>query len=990
MRTPRSCRLHRQMRRNPKSTNRRSLRFEPLEDRRLLAVFTVSNLNDTGADSLRAAIDAANSSLITPDTIQFSVSGTIHIESQLPTITDDLVILGPGQHLLTIDAGHGADNLFATGDGFRIFNIDNGNSGTFIDVTLSELTLTGGDTAKGADGGGFGGKGEDGGAIRSFENLIVFNSTISGNAAGAGGAANGDNSEGGFGGGGGGIYSDGGALTVVGSTISGNRAGDGGMASGEGSVGGDGGRGGGIFIDNGALAVDDSTISGNRAGIGGVATGTFSSSGYGGGGGGISQTDYSGTLSITGSTISGNSANNGGGINAGGRLTVTNSAISSNTAMDGGDGGGIFVRNVLTVTSSAISGNMAIGGGNGGGIYLFGNVSLASNVSGSTISGNHSAAGEGGGILVLQGTLVIEQSTITGNTASQGGGVAESIDSGNPRSIRFSGSIVSGNSNHDILKGVNTSLVSLGYNLIGTSDAIGVFTADATNLINVDPLLGPLANNGGPTKTHALLPGSPALDAGNPNFDPGNFAQPIVFDQRGDGYARLVDGGGASSRPIVDIGAYESQGVPTGFPDGDYNHDGVANAADYTVWRNSLGLMGGGLPANGDSMGASQNKVDRADYVFWKNNYGNTLVPTATPSAIPLILPTGGPTGDDGIANSLEVIANNGPLGVDDVVLSLLVTSAFAEQNARTASHGLPNDGFFPSTALHPDIQLGYRDANNGKNTLRLDTLNEAVTIDVPDGAYSQLDLAAMSGFGLSDFNVTLLYADGSEARGTVAPDWFDDDTNYGTSGVVSDGATIYYLRNGMDRVSASVYEQSADPALFGFRFAVDPGRTLQIILIRQLDTNNSVLNILGGALKPAGAPGAGAGAAASILAAGAFTDSSGVEANGPNTLQTSAAEREPAAAAPGGVADEAFRQLLTPASRSVPPTRPASRPLRTQAQSTPSDDRLLLVVDRAVEELGHDPGRLRWRISNGDASDNDEQPAPFGDPLATPLVDLR
>ena len=68
------------------------------------------------------------------------------------------------------------------------------------------------------------------------------------------------------------------------------------------------------------------------------------------------------------------------------------------------------------------------------------------------------------------------------------------------------------------------------------------------------------------------------------------FAGPFFFDQRGDGYARLVDGGG-SSRPIVDMGAYESQGPPIGFPAGDYNHDGNVDAADYTVWRDTLGQM---------------------------------------------------------------------------------------------------------------------------------------------------------------------------------------------------------------------------------------------------------------------------------------------------------------------------------------------------------------------------------------------------------------
>jgi hypothetical protein len=218
----------------------------------MLAVFTVSNLNDAGAGSLRDAITMANVDSIA-DTIDFSVTGQIDIASQLPTITESVTITGPGADQLTIDAGDGTDNTFGTGDGFRIFDIDDG-TGTLIDVTLSGLTLTGGDTANGADGDGFFGtpaeNGANGGAIRSQENLTLINSAISGNATGAGGKGykDGLSGDGGFGGG---ILSSGGALTITDSTISGNATGDGGDGGLPGSVfpggsGGDGGIGGGI------------------------------------------------------------------------------------------------------------------------------------------------------------------------------------------------------------------------------------------------------------------------------------------------------------------------------------------------------------------------------------------------------------------------------------------------------------------------------------------------------------------------------------------------------------------------------------------------------------------------------------------------------------------------------------------------------------------------------------------------------------------------
>ena len=105
--------------------------------------FTVTNLNDAGTGSLRDAINMANGTSAA-DTIEFSVTGTINLESQLPSITQPVTIDGGGE--ITLDAGDGDDGVFATGDGFRIFNVDNAPRSTFIEVNLIGLTLTGGDT----------------------------------------------------------------------------------------------------------------------------------------------------------------------------------------------------------------------------------------------------------------------------------------------------------------------------------------------------------------------------------------------------------------------------------------------------------------------------------------------------------------------------------------------------------------------------------------------------------------------------------------------------------------------------------------------------------------------------------------------------------------------------------------------------------------------------------------------------------------------------
>ena len=179
-------------------------------------------------------------------------------------------------------------------------------------------------------------------------------------------------------------------------------------------------------------------------------------------------------------------------------------------------------------------------------------------------------------------------------------------------SLSISGSIIAGNTaaggSPDLRPDPDSVAManSVSYSLIGDTSGSGITGATGTgNLLNVNPLLGPLADNGGPTKTHALLPGSPALDAGDPAITTG-------VDQRG--LPRVVDGDAVSGARI-DIGAFESQ-APS-FPNGDYNHNNTVDAGDYVLWRKTLGQTGVGLPANGDNSGASENIIDQADYTPW-------------------------------------------------------------------------------------------------------------------------------------------------------------------------------------------------------------------------------------------------------------------------------------------------------------------------------------------------------------------------------------
>ena len=539
----------------------RWLRIEALEDRRMLATFTVTNLNDAGPGSLRQAILAANL-MPDEDTIEFdNVIGTIELSTGEMQITAPVAIHGPGQALLTIDANQQS----------RIFHVDDGDNGQ-VDVTISGLTMTGGMSTA------------SGGAIFSRENLLVTDSTVSGNHSG---------------GSGGGIHNDSGTATVTRSTISSNYAygfGGGiynnlGTATVTSSLISDnyGTIGGGVY-SYGTATISDSTVSGNSAVIGGgtwnngggtqTITDSTISGNYAFFGGGIYNNV--GTVTVTGSTISGNYALiGGGGVYNYGTATITSSTISGNSA--GVKGGGIYnggaVNNygTVTVTGSTISGNSA--GEMGGGLYN-GGMNYISNfgtaiVTGSTISGNY-AGGSGGGIfngggIYHAGTATITGSTISGNYAySDGGGIYNYYYG----VAAVTGTIVAGNRNvngdpSDIEGTTDVDSISA-HNLIGDVATSGGL-ADGTNgnivgvewrlVLQNDGAHPMLTDNGGPTQTIALREGSPAIDAGDPSFVP-----PPNFDQRGVPFSRVSGG-------VIDIGAWE-------FINGDFNADGDYTCAD--------------------------------------------------------------------------------------------------------------------------------------------------------------------------------------------------------------------------------------------------------------------------------------------------------------------------------------------------------------------------------------------------------------------------
>ncbi len=254
-----------------------------------------------------------------------------------------------------------------------------------------------------------------------------------------------------------------------------------------------------------------------------------------------------GTVHLSGLTISNaNAASSGGGISGGDVLTLDACVVSNNSAPDGG--GIHFSGATLTITNSTVSGNTATTT-SGGGITITGD---AADITNSTISNNFALTFGGGidnaGVAVMN----ITASTVTANTAQVNAGGIQA--GGNASNVR--GSIIAANSatsNPDIEGLFN----SQGFNLIGKQDSSSGFEHGTngdlvgTSAAPINPLLGPLANNGGPTDTHALLntaPASPAIDAGANavNGPPFNLST----DQRG------------SPRRFgaqVDIGAYELQ-----------------------------------------------------------------------------------------------------------------------------------------------------------------------------------------------------------------------------------------------------------------------------------------------------------------------------------------------------------------------------------------------------------------------------------------------
>ena len=277
-----------------------------------------------------------------------------------------------------------------------------------------------------------------------------------------------------------------------------------------------------------------------------VSNGLANAGGLGGYGGGLFA-EADSWVTITAAAFTGNTANEGGGAavrtaSLASSLAIVDSTISGNTSnFEGGGvladspfGAGVGVS-ALAMTNTTVSGNVA--GLSGGGVTLSG--TATGTITNSTIASNTVTTGgiRGGGMWVSsQGLALLRNTIVANNTEGSGGSIIPS---------NIVGALAGASSN----------------NVIGSAAFMtGITGGTNGNQVGVDPLLGPLADNGGPTRTHALLQGSPAIDAGDNTFvaaPPFTSASPIT-DQRGIAFARILDGADADTTRTVDIGAVEA------------------------------------------------------------------------------------------------------------------------------------------------------------------------------------------------------------------------------------------------------------------------------------------------------------------------------------------------------------------------------------------------------------------------------------------------
>jgi hypothetical protein len=520
------------------------LGLEVLEDRTLLSgglpYATATNSSQLAADITAANANGGPNTITLGATIQLtSVDNSTNGDNGLP-------VIAAGDQLTIVGNGFSIERSTAAGTpAFRLFDVASGGS-----LTLENVMLSGGlayGTGAAAEGGAIynsgnltlrsvtvmtnravgsnGGSASGGGLYVAGGTVTLSNDTFSSNQINGGTGHKGNNGGSGGDGSGGGLYVAGGTVTLNNDTLSRDGAGGGlgSSASGgaNGPSGGDG-SGGGLYVAAGTVTLDNNTLSSNTAigGTGGPA-GTGGRAGTGGVGSGGGLYVAGGTVTLSNETLSGNNAKGG----RGGYALTSHSGGPPGLGGNGGggSGGGLYVAGgTVTLGNDTLSGNDAHGGFGEGG------------VEGAKVGDGGN--GTGGGLYLVSGSTTLLTNTVIAQNTVAGGGSEDQLGSnGSASDPDVSGTVTS--SDHDFI-GDGT-----GSNLQNDNGVNGDQVGTAAHPLN--PLLGPLQNNGGPTQTMAPLSGSPLIDAG----DSSASGLPST-DQRG--YARIVGN-------AIDIGAVEYQ-----------------------------------------------------------------------------------------------------------------------------------------------------------------------------------------------------------------------------------------------------------------------------------------------------------------------------------------------------------------------------------------------------------------------------------------------
>ncbi|MGP0066466.1 MAG: choice-of-anchor Q domain-containing protein [Isosphaeraceae bacterium] len=497
-----------------------------------------------------------------PNTLVFNTAGTF-AKPQTITLTLGTLVI-PTAQPVAIDGPGGGVVTISGGGIFQVLDVPDGAS-----LTLESVTITGGKASIGGGvendgalslintivknnqattGGGLsstgtlsitGGTIEDnsalnGGGVNSVGGLVLDGATIEANTASEDGGGVDYSSGTGFkltitgttftenhAVTGGGLYITSGAVSIKGGALTGNTA-----------TGGDGG--GGLYDDGGGVTITGASLTGNKA---------LTSAG-----GAIEIA--AGDLTALEVTLENNAASVGGAIDNVGQATISASTISNNSATT--SGGGLSNSGTLNLSSSSVASNTASGLGQGGGLVNSGTLTVTN----STLSSNSGVLG--GGIANSSGTASLTNTTIADNTATTGGGIDNDLGTLTTLNTTIADNSVGTSGSGAGLYTTNNGATL--YNTIvdanttsGTANVYGTLSSSSEdNLINVAvPDLGPLANNGGPTLTIALLTGSGAIDGGANSIS----GQTVPStDQRG----ALRGLAGINAGTSVDIGAYEA------------------------------------------------------------------------------------------------------------------------------------------------------------------------------------------------------------------------------------------------------------------------------------------------------------------------------------------------------------------------------------------------------------------------------------------------